>query len=92
METTRLSTKGQVIIPKSLREALRWRAGQELEVTNTAEGLLLRAKAPFKRTRLEDVAGMLKYEGPPVTDAEIEAKLTEWVKQDWERQNKRDRR
>ena len=30
METTRLSSKGQVIIPKRLRDAHHWLAGQEL--------------------------------------------------------------
>ena len=29
METTRLSSKGQVIIPKTLRDAHHWLAGQE---------------------------------------------------------------
>jgi AbrB family looped-hinge helix DNA binding protein len=83
VETTRLSTKGQVIIPKSLREALHWRPGQELEVIETSEGLLLRPKAPFKPTRLEDVAGMLKYDGPPLSDKDIQARLTESVRKQW---------
>jgi AbrB family looped-hinge helix DNA binding protein len=83
VETTRLSTKAQVIVPKSLREALRWRPGQELEVINTKEGLLLRAKAPFKPTRLEDVAGMLKYDGPPVSDKQIQARLTASLRKEW---------
>jgi AbrB family looped-hinge helix DNA binding protein len=82
MDTTRLSTKGQVIIPKSLREALRWRVGQELEVTQTADGLLLRPQAPFKPTRLEDVAGMLG-KAPRFTDAEIEARLAESLRREW---------
>jgi AbrB family looped-hinge helix DNA binding protein len=83
VETTRLSTKGQIIIPKPLREALRWRPGQELDVIETKEGLLLRPKAPFKPTRLEDVAGMLKYDGPPVSDAEIKARLAESIRKEW---------
>jgi AbrB family looped-hinge helix DNA binding protein len=83
VETTRLSTKGQVIIPKPLRAALRWRPGQELEVIETQEGVLLRPKAPFKPTRLEDVAGILKYDGPPVSDKQIEARLTESLRKEW---------
>jgi AbrB family looped-hinge helix DNA binding protein len=83
METTRLSTKGQVIIPKTLRDALRWRPGQELEVIETTEGLLLRLKAPFKPTRLEDVAGMLKYDGPKLSEDEIEARLRQSVRKQW---------
>jgi AbrB family looped-hinge helix DNA binding protein len=83
METTRLSTKGQVIIPKQLRTAMRWRPGQELEVIETQEGLLLRQKAPFKPTRLEDVAGMLKNAGAPLSDKLIKARLADAVKKDW---------
>lgn len=82
METTRLSTKGQVIIPKPLREALHWRSGQELEVIETPEGLLLRTKAPFKPTRLEDVAGMLG-KVPHLTDAEIRARLRDSIRKEW---------
>jgi AbrB family looped-hinge helix DNA binding protein len=36
--TTTVSTKGQVILPKAIRERLRWRAGTELVVEDTAEG------------------------------------------------------
>lgn len=77
-----MSTKGQIIIPKSLRDTMRWRPGQELEVTQTAEGVLLRPKAPFKPARLEDVAGMLG-KVPRFTDAEIEARLTESLRKEW---------
>jgi AbrB family looped-hinge helix DNA binding protein len=82
LETTRLSTKGQVIIPKSLRETLRWRPGQELEVIETKEGLLLRPKGPFEPARLEDVAGMLG-KVPRFTEAQIKAKLRESMKREW---------
>lgn len=30
METTRLSSKGQIIIPKALRDIYHWQTGQEL--------------------------------------------------------------
>ena len=33
--TTTVSTKGQVILPKPIRQALRWEAGTELVVENT---------------------------------------------------------
>lgn len=59
METTRLSTKGQVIIPKDIRDASHWRPGQELEVRVTREGVLLKAPSPFPETRLDDVAGCM---------------------------------
>ncbi len=44
METTRLSSKGQVIIPKAVRSAHQWGVGLELEVIEMGDGVLLRPK------------------------------------------------
>jgi AbrB family looped-hinge helix DNA binding protein len=67
VDTTKLSSKGQVIIPKEVRDAKGWRAGDELIVENRPDGVFLRRRSPFKRTTLEEVAGCLKglYSGPP---------------------------
>ena len=73
METTRLSSKGQVIIPKKLRDAHHWLAGQELIAINTGDGILLKPKQSFQETQLEDVAGCLKYVGEAKTLEQIDA-------------------
>jgi len=39
---TRITTKGQIVIPKALRERLRWRKGTRLEIRESEEGLVLR--------------------------------------------------
>ncbi len=39
--TTTVSTKGQVILPKAIREQKHWAAGTELIVEETDEGVLL---------------------------------------------------
>jgi len=44
MQTTRVSSKGQVIIPKSIRDAYQLNAGQELEVEIVTQGILLKIK------------------------------------------------
>ncbi len=72
METTKLSSKGQVIIPKPFRTAHHWEPGQELVVINTGDGILLKPKAPFQKTNLNDVASCLQYSGTPKTEEEIE--------------------
>ena len=64
METTRLSSRGQVVIPKRVREAHSWETGQEFEVVNTGEGIMLRPKAPFPDTTFEEVVGSAGYDGP----------------------------
>lgn len=71
--TTTVSTKGQVILPKTIRQALRWEAGTRLVVENTTDGVLLRPAAYFTETRPEDVFGRLAYEGAPKSLAEMEA-------------------
>ena len=63
MITTKLSSKGQVIIPKHLRHSYHWEAGQELVVIDTGNGVLLKAKALFPETTLNQIASCLKYTG-----------------------------
>ena len=83
METTRLSSKGQVIIPKAVRNAHRWEAGLDFLVIDTGDGILLKPKAPFEATVLADVAGMFKTKVPVRSDAEIKAALVEKMQRTW---------
>ena len=71
--TTTVSTKGQVILPKAIRQARRWEAGTRLTVENTPEGVLLKPEPMFAETRLEEVFGCLAYQGTPKTLEEMEA-------------------
>jgi AbrB family looped-hinge helix DNA binding protein len=71
METTRLSTKGQVILPKSVRDSRAWLPGTRFAVEETPEGVLLRPLRRFRETRLEDVIGCLKYTGKPKTISQM---------------------
>lgn len=80
METTRLSTKGQVILPKSIRDARSWKAGTEFTVEETKDGVLLRPARPFPRTSLDDIAGCLKYKGKPATLEDMDAAIAREVK------------
>jgi AbrB family looped-hinge helix DNA binding protein len=57
---TRVSTKGQVILPKAIRDKRKWTPGTELVVEDTPEGVLLTSAAHFAPTKFEDVAGMLR--------------------------------
>ena len=71
--TTTVSTKGQVILPKAIRRALRWEAGTRLVVENTPEGVLLKPAPVFAETRSEEVFGFLACDGTPKSLAEMEA-------------------
>jgi AbrB family looped-hinge helix DNA binding protein len=71
--TTVVSTKGQVILPKAIRQRRRWGAGTRLVVENTPDGVLLRPAPNFPRTKPEDVFGSLHFDGEPKSLKEMEA-------------------
>ena len=56
---TKVSTKGQVILPKAIRDKRGWTAGAELLVEDRPEGVLLRAAPRIAPTRVEEVFGSL---------------------------------
>ena len=80
MNTTRLSSKGQVILPKALRDARGWRPGVEFEIEEVAEGLLLKPLSPFPRTTIEDVRGCISYSGPRLSIEEMDQAVLEEAK------------
>lgn len=72
--TTTISTKGQVILPKAIRDQLRWDAGTRLAVEHTADGVLLKPLTNvFAPTRPEDVFGCLSYTGEPKSLEQMDA-------------------
>jgi len=80
MKTTKLSSKGQVIIPKPMRAAHHWETGQELVVVDVGEGILLKPKTPFTKTRIKDVASCLKYSGKAKTLDDMKAAIERGIK------------
>jgi AbrB family looped-hinge helix DNA binding protein len=70
---TTVSTKGQIILPRAIRQKRHWEAGTRLTVEETAEGVLLKAAQIFAPTRPEEVFGSLAYTGEPKTLEEMEA-------------------
>jgi AbrB family looped-hinge helix DNA binding protein len=74
--TTTVSTKGQVILPKAIRQRRHWEPGTRLVVEDTPDGVLLKAAPAFAPTRPEDVAGMLAHRGPPKTLEQMDAAIT----------------
>ena len=59
MSATVLSTKGQVILPKAIRDEKNWAPGVRLVVESTPEGVLLRQERLFPATTFEEVRGSL---------------------------------
>jgi AbrB family looped-hinge helix DNA binding protein len=73
--TTRLSTKGQVILPKTIRQSRDWRPGARLTVEDTSEGVLLKAAPLFSPTTVEAVFGVLAWTEQPRTIEEMDAAI-----------------
>ncbi len=67
----KLSSKGQLLIPKELREQLHWEAGIELTLVPTGHGIFLQSSVKKAKHNLADLRGMLKYEGPPISLEEL---------------------
>ena len=77
MQTTLLSSKGQVIIPKAVREARRWNPGTRLTVQETHEGVLLKPAAPPEKAALHGglaaIRSRVNYQGRAVSLQEMDA-------------------
>jgi AbrB family looped-hinge helix DNA binding protein len=78
-EQTTLSSKGQVVIPKAMRDAFGWEHGTRLTIAAEESGIVLRA-APTKKARtaaiakgLQTLSGMLNQSrnSPTITDDDI---------------------
>jgi len=79
MNVTKLSSKGQVIIPKPLRTSHHWEAGQELVVVDVGDGVLLKPRMPFNETNISDVAACLKHKGSPKSLDDMDSAIQKGV-------------
>lgn len=63
METVKLSTKGQLVIPKELREAHHLAVGTEFVVSFVGDEIRLTPLPMFPRTTVANAAGLLARRG-----------------------------
>lgn len=87
MTVAKLSTKGQVVLPKAVRDARQWRPGTEFEVIEREDGVLLKPKPAKKRYTLDDLYGCLPYEGPPKTLEDMQRGIDEAMAERWKRKS-----
>jgi len=69
--TTTLSSKGQVVIPKEIRDELHWEAGTQIVLVSSASGVTLKAVPKKTGRKLADLIGLFKHEGPPLSTEEL---------------------
>ena len=82
---TRMSSRGQVVIPKDMRDELGLSAGQTLDVIKFSGGVLLRPLAKKSGRSFETIISELQqralYQGPPVSIEEMNETIAdEWSK------------
>lgn len=86
--TTKVSSRGQVVLPASIRASKHWETGTELEVIDRGNEVVLR-----KRSRREELyppitweeflARLPKYEGPYITDEMMHEAIEAEARRRW---------
>jgi AbrB family looped-hinge helix DNA binding protein len=74
--TTVIKTKGQVILPKAIRDQLQWGAGPRLTVKNTPDGVLLKSTPVFAASSIDALFGTMRHEGPALSIDDMNAAIT----------------
>ena len=74
---TKISEKGQVVVPKGTRGRLGWEAGLDLEVIEHEDSITLRRRRPAKTLSPDEAVAEFKrlyrHEGPPVLPQDMKA-------------------
>lgn len=83
----KLSSKGQIVIPKEIRDELHWGAGTQLSLVSTGSGVSLRALPAKTGRNLGDLIGLLKYEGIPISTEELCKPVD--IRADWDKPGQR---
>ena len=94
MDKTKLSSKGQIIIPKAVREAHGWTEGTEFTVEDIKDGIVIRPErtSPFPRTTLDDVIGCVNYKGPRRSVDEMHEGIAVEARRMWRGLDKQDKK
>lgn len=76
METVTLSSKGQLVIPKAVRQSAHLAPGDVLSVSYVGGEIRLKPLAPVATTSLDEVAGCLAKPGrKPLSEAQTQAAI-----------------
>ena len=78
METVKLSSKGQFILPKSIRDRHHWEAGTEFVIIDRGAELVIKPTKVFPLAQLEPPDTPSIYHGRPLSLEDMDqAVLTE---------------
>ena len=80
MDQTRMSNKGQVVIPHRIRHAHGWGAGVRFAVEQIEGGIALRPIGDAATVPVDEVFGCLDYDGPRKSLAAMDAAIARGVR------------
>ena len=72
METVKLSSKGQFILPKAIRDRHHWDTGTEFIIIDRGEELVIKPSRSFPATELESPETPSVYHGKPLSLEEMD--------------------
>ena len=72
METVALSSKGQFVLPKSIRDRHHWDIGTEFVVIDRGDEVALKPVKPFAETSFEPLDAPSVYAGRPLSLEEMD--------------------
>jgi AbrB family looped-hinge helix DNA binding protein len=86
---TKISTKGQIVLPKAVRDRHGWPHGQIMEVVDIPGGVMLRAKPSQDDTKLtQEILERMRvraktYKGPLLDDDAIKVAVDATLNEKW---------
>ena len=88
-----ISSKGQVVVPKAIRDAEGWVAGTEVEFIKEHGDVIMRPARTvdprFPPVTWEEVRRRrIKYDGPPVSLEDMETAVLEEAARRWDEKNR----
>lgn len=75
-----LSSKGQFVIPKTIRQAHGWNSGDKFIVIEQSNGILLKPATPYSQLTIDDIIGCASYHGKKKTLTEMNVGIAKGAK------------
>jgi AbrB family looped-hinge helix DNA binding protein len=72
MQTVKLSSKGQFILPKAIRDRHHWKTGTEFIIIDQGDELVIKPSRVFPATALESPETPSVYSGKPLSLEEMD--------------------
>lgn len=83
----KISSKGQLVLPKAVRDEFGLVAGSEMDIESVGDAIMLRPRGKKQKNgrvyTVDEVAGMLKYDGPPVSIRDMDRAVDEEFRRLW---------